>query len=69
MAKFEITVLASFVGCEFLDSDEMIKPDWMDDEFAHNTMRYTLTKAAMVCARHKNPRTPRPRNLPLRRMR
>ena len=47
------TVLASFVGCDFLNSDEMIKPDWMDDTFAHETMRYTLTKAAMVCARHK----------------
>ena len=46
-------VLASFVGCDFLNSDEMIKPDWMDDRFAHDTMRYTLTKAALVCARHK----------------
>ncbi|MCB1105064.1 MAG: sugar phosphate isomerase/epimerase [Cephaloticoccus sp.] len=45
--------LASFVGCDFLNSDEMIKPDWMDDAFAHNTMRYTLTKVAQVCARHK----------------
>lgn len=46
-------VLASFVGCDFLNSDEMIKPEWMDDAFAHETMRYTLTKAAMVCARHR----------------
>jgi len=46
-------VLASFVGCDFLNSDEMIKPEWMDDVFAHETMRYTLTKAAMVCARHR----------------
>lgn len=46
-------VLASFVGCDFLNSDEMIKPDWMDDEFAHDTMRYTLTKAALVASRHR----------------
>ncbi len=46
-------VLASALGCDFLNSDEMVKPDWMDDEFAHDTMRYTLTKAAMVAARHQ----------------
>jgi len=46
-------VLASFVGCDFLNSDEMVKPDWMDDEFAHDAMRYTLTKSAMVAARHQ----------------
>lgn len=46
-------VLASFMNCDFLNSDEMIKPDWMDDELAHDTMRYTLTKAALVAARHK----------------
>jgi sugar phosphate isomerase/epimerase len=46
-------VLASFVGCDYLNSDEMVKPDWMDDEFAHQAMRYSLTRAAQVCARHK----------------
>ena len=46
-------VLASFVGCDFLNSDEMIKPDWMDYAMAHDTMRYTLTKAALVAARHR----------------
>jgi sugar phosphate isomerase/epimerase len=46
-------VLASFVGCDFLNTDEMIKPDWMDDEMAHDTMRYSLTKIALVAARHK----------------
>lgn len=46
-------VLASFVECDFLNSDEMIKPDWMDDAMAHDTMRYTLTKAALVAARHR----------------
>jgi sugar phosphate isomerase/epimerase len=47
------TVLASFVGCSFLNSDEMIKPDWMDDELAHSTMKYTLSKMAHIMARHK----------------
>jgi sugar phosphate isomerase/epimerase len=41
------------VGARYVNSDEMIKPDWMDDEFAHQAMRYTLTKVAMVAARHK----------------
>ena len=30
----------------------MVKPDWMDDDFAHEVMRYSLTKAALVAARH-----------------
>lgn len=46
-------VLASSLGCDFLNTDEMVKPDWMDDEFAHQAMRYTLTKAALVAARHR----------------
>jgi len=46
-------VLASFVECDFLNTDEMVKPEWMDDEFAHQTMTYTLAKAEQVAARHK----------------
>lgn len=46
-------VLASFVGCDFLNTDEMIKPEWMSDDRAHEAMRYTLTKAALVAARHQ----------------
>ena len=46
-------VLADACGAHFVNSDEMVKPEWMDDQFAHDTMRYTLTKAAMVAARHK----------------
>ena len=46
-------ILASFVGCSFLNSDEMIKPDWMDDLLAHTTMKYTLSKMALIMARHK----------------
>jgi sugar phosphate isomerase/epimerase len=39
-------------GARFVNTDEMIKPEWMDDEFAHEVMRYTLTKAEMVARRH-----------------
>lgn len=46
-------VLASFVGCDYLNSDEMVKPDWMDDDQAHEVMRYTLKKVALVAARHR----------------
>ena len=46
-------VLASFVGCDVLNTDEMVRPTWMDDDFAHETMRYTLTRMAQVCARHR----------------
>lgn len=46
-------VLARLNNADFVNSDEMLKPDWMDDDFAHDAMRYSLTKAAMVAARHK----------------
>lgn len=46
-------VLASLAGCDFLNSDERIKPDWMDDAFAHDTMRYTLARVGQVSARHR----------------
>jgi sugar phosphate isomerase/epimerase len=45
-------VLADAVGARFVNSDEMVKPDWMDDQHAHEVMRYTLEKAALVAARH-----------------
>jgi sugar phosphate isomerase/epimerase len=45
-------VLAYAVGTRFVNSDEMVKPDWMDDAQAHEVMRYTLQKAALVAARH-----------------
>jgi sugar phosphate isomerase/epimerase len=45
--------LARACGAEFVNTDEMVKPDWMDDEFAHKMMRYSLIKAAMVAERHK----------------
>ena len=31
----------------------MVKPGWMDDDFAHEVMRYSLIKASMVAARHE----------------
>ena len=45
-------VLADAVGARFVSSDEMVKPEWMDDAHAHEVMRYTLEKAALVAARH-----------------
>lgn len=44
---------ADVLNAPFVNTDEMLKPDWMDDEFAHQAMRYTLTKAEMVARRHK----------------
>ena len=45
-------VFANLNGTRFVNTDEMIKPDWMDDEQAHQAMRYSLTKAEMVARRH-----------------
>jgi len=45
--------LADACGARFVNTDEMVKPDWMDDAFAHEVMRYTLTRAAQCAARHK----------------
>lgn len=45
-------VFATLTGSKFVNSDEMIKPDYLDDDFAHDVMRYTLTKAEMVARRH-----------------
>jgi sugar phosphate isomerase/epimerase len=46
-------VLADYVDTQFLNSDEMLKPDWMDDQHAHEAMFYTLTRAEQVARRHK----------------
>jgi sugar phosphate isomerase/epimerase len=45
-------VLADAVGAQFVNSDEMVKPDWMTDDEAHDAMRYSLKKAEMVARRH-----------------
>lgn len=46
-------VLADYVGTNILNSDEMLKPDWMDDDRAHEAMAYTLTRFVQVAERHK----------------
>jgi len=46
-------VLADYVGADFLNSDEMLKPDWMDDEEAHQVMHYTLHRLQPVLERHR----------------
>jgi sugar phosphate isomerase/epimerase len=45
-------VLADALDARFVNTDEMLKPDWMDDDHAHEVMRYTLTRADMVARRH-----------------
>jgi sugar phosphate isomerase/epimerase len=45
-------VLADAVGARFVNTDEMVKPEWMDDDEAHDVMRYTLQKAELVARRH-----------------
>ncbi|MFN2323012.1 MAG: TIM barrel protein [Trueperaceae bacterium] len=46
-------MLAHFVGTDIINSDEMLQPAWTDDAFAHDTMRYTLTRMSHVAARHQ----------------
>jgi len=45
-------VLADSLGARFVNTDEMVKPLWMDDDEAHDVMRYTLQQAAFAAARH-----------------
>ncbi len=45
--------LAAAVGARWVNTDEGVKPDWMDETFAHEIMRYTLTRLSHVAARHK----------------
>lgn len=46
-------IFADAVNASFVNTDEMVKPEWMDDDFAHQIMKYSLTKAALVAKRHK----------------
>jgi sugar phosphate isomerase/epimerase len=46
-------ILADACGAKFVNTDEMIKDDWMDDKLAFEAMNYTLIKAEMVARRHK----------------
>lgn len=45
-------VFADANDAQFVNSDEMFKPDWMSDDEAHDAMRYSLKKAEMVARRH-----------------
>lgn len=45
-------ILADTLNARFVNTDEMVKPDWMDDAFAHQVMKYTMTKANLVAQRH-----------------
>jgi sugar phosphate isomerase/epimerase len=38
---------------KFVNTDEMLKPEWMTDELAHQAMHYSLAKANLVAARHQ----------------
>ena len=40
--------LAAACGARHVNTDEMVKPPWMDDDFAHEVMRYSLTKADLA---------------------
>jgi len=46
-------LFADALAAPFVNTDEMVKPEWMEDGFAHEVMRYTLIKAEMVARRHK----------------
>lgn len=46
-------IFADACGSKFVNTDEMLKEDWMDEDLAHEMMKYTLTKASMVANRHK----------------
>ncbi|WP_407267824.1 sugar phosphate isomerase/epimerase family protein [Radiobacillus sp. PE A8.2] len=43
---------ANATGAKFVNSDEMLKPDWMNDKDAFEAMKYSLTKANMVAKRY-----------------
>jgi sugar phosphate isomerase/epimerase len=45
-------ILAKACGSVFVNTDEGPKPDWMDDEWAHEIMRYSLTRAEHMARRH-----------------
>lgn len=38
---------------KFVNTDEMLKPEWMTDDLAHQAMHYSLAKANMVATRHQ----------------
>ena len=46
-------ILADALGAKYVNTDEMIKPEWMTAEVAHQVMYYTLKKVEMVAKRHQ----------------
>jgi sugar phosphate isomerase/epimerase len=46
-------IFANILKAPFVNTDEMVKPEWMDEEFAHQSMKYSLMKASLVAERHK----------------
>lgn len=44
---------ADALHAPIVNTDEMVKPEWMDDAFAHQVMTYTLTRAEQVARRHR----------------
>lgn len=46
-------ILADALNARFVNTDEMVKPDWMDDRFAHEVMKYSLTRANLAAQRHR----------------
>lgn len=44
--------LAADIGVPIVNTDEGVKPDWMNDEQAFNVMEYTLTQAVMTAERY-----------------
>lgn len=45
--------LASAVGANVVNTDEGIRPEWLEDEECFEVMRYTLKKALQVAERHR----------------
>ncbi|MFG0252330.1 MAG: sugar phosphate isomerase/epimerase family protein [Phycisphaerales bacterium JB038] len=46
-------LLAKACGSPFVNTDEGPKPDWMDDDLAHEVMKYSLTRVEQVARRHE----------------
>ncbi len=44
---------AADIGVTIVNTDEGVKPDWMDDETAFNVMEYTLTMALQTAERYE----------------
>ncbi|MBS1877067.1 MAG: sugar phosphate isomerase/epimerase [Acidobacteria bacterium] len=43
---------ASIIGAPVVNTDEGVRPDWLEDEDAFTIMRYTLTRALRVAERY-----------------